>query len=88
MSDPLLLWTLAYLRSCNISWIPSGSVSLHVPEVSFLTDNCFVKDTFYVLITADVVKGTSPPGYWKKGKAVHFWEEWATYENAYYKKQA
>jgi len=45
-------------------------------------------DIFHVLITADVVKGTSPPAYWKKGKAVHFSEEWATYENAYYKKQA
>jgi len=44
-------------------------------------------DIFHVLITADVVKGTSSPGYWKKGKAVHFWEAWATYENAYYKKQ-
>jgi hypothetical protein len=32
------------------------------------------------------VKGTSSPGYWKKGKAVHFWEAWATYENAYHKK--
>jgi len=45
-------------------------------------------DTSYVLITVDVVKGTSPPAYWKKEEAVHFWEKWASYENAYYKKQA
>lgn len=87
MSDPSLLWTFAHLPGCNISWIFSGSVSWHVLEVSFFAYNYFVKDIFHVLITADVVKGISPPAYWKKGKAVHFWEEWATYENAYYKKQ-
>ena len=88
VSDPSLLWTFAHLLRRDISWISSGSVSLHILEISFLTLNYFVKDIFHVLITADVVKGTSPPAYWKKGKAVHFWEEWATYENAYYKKQA
>lgn len=70
------------------SWISSGSVSLHIHEVSFLTYNYSVKDIFYVLITAEVVKGTSAPAYWPKGKAVQFWEEWATYESAYHKKQA
>ncbi|KAF8165024.1 P-loop containing nucleoside triphosphate hydrolase protein [Crassisporium funariophilum] len=43
-------------------------------------------DIFHVLITADVVKGISSPGYWKKGQAVHFWEAWATAERTFTKK--
>lgn len=88
MSDSSLLWTFAHLPSYDISCISSGSVSLHTPEISFLSFffyNYFVKDIFYVLITADVVKGTSAPAYWKKGMAAQFWEKWATYENAYHK---
>lgn len=88
MSDPSLLWIFAYLPSCDISWISSGSVSLHILEVSFLIYNYFVKDISYVLITADVVKGTSPHAYWKKAEAGRFLEELATYESAYSKKQA
>jgi hypothetical protein len=88
VSDPSLLWILAHLPSCDISWISSGSVSLHVLEVSFLTYNYFAKDIFFVLITADVVKGSSAPAYWPKEKSFHFWEEWANYESAYKNKQA
>ncbi|PPQ99911.1 hypothetical protein CVT24_009592 [Panaeolus cyanescens] len=45
-------------------------------------------DIYHVLITAEVVKGTAPPGYWKKGQAVRFWEAWATEEGAYSKRSA
>ncbi|KAF8974643.1 P-loop containing nucleoside triphosphate hydrolase protein [Flammula alnicola] len=41
----------------------------------------------HVLITADTVKGISPPGYWKKGQAVLFWETWATEEGSYTRKE-
>ncbi len=37
----------------------------------------------HVLITADTVKGSSPPGYWKRGEGVLFWETWAKEERAY-----
>ncbi|KJA24550.1 hypothetical protein HYPSUDRAFT_135894 [Hypholoma sublateritium FD-334 SS-4] len=37
----------------------------------------------HVLIAADTVKGTSPPGYWKRGEGVSFWETWAKEERAY-----
>ncbi|KAF5322043.1 hypothetical protein D9619_001007 [Psilocybe cf. subviscida] len=42
-------------------------------------------DISHVLITADTVLGRAPPGYWKKGRAVHFWEAWATEEGSYSK---
>ncbi|KAF5363398.1 hypothetical protein D9756_000811 [Leucocoprinus leucothites] len=38
-------------------------------------------DICHVLITEDVVKGTAPPGYWKKNQGVAFWEAWATEES-------
>ncbi|KAF9563742.1 ClpX, ATPase regulatory subunit [Agrocybe pediades] len=40
-------------------------------------------DIYHVLITEAMVKGNGPPGYWKKGQAVQFWEAWATEEGAY-----
>ncbi|KAJ3572641.1 hypothetical protein NP233_g2955 [Leucocoprinus birnbaumii] len=38
-------------------------------------------DVCHVLITEDVVKGTAPPGYWRKNQGVAFWEAWAKEEN-------
>lgn len=43
-------------------------------------------DVLHVLITADVVNGITPAGYWKRGQAAQFWEAWATEEGAYSKK--
>lgn len=43
------------------------------------------QDIYHVLITEAMVKGKAPPGYWKKGQAVQFWEAWATEEGAYSK---
>ncbi|RDB23211.1 ATP-dependent Clp protease ATP-binding subunit ClpX [Hypsizygus marmoreus] len=37
-------------------------------------------DIRHVLITAEVVRGERPPGYWQKGEGVAFWEAWATEE--------
>ncbi|KAG6838005.1 hypothetical protein H0H93_008399 [Arthromyces matolae] len=38
-------------------------------------------DIRHVLITADVVRGKAPPGYWGKGAGVAFWEAWAQEES-------
>ncbi|KAF9534918.1 P-loop containing nucleoside triphosphate hydrolase protein [Crepidotus variabilis] len=42
-------------------------------------------DVHHVLITGESVKGAVPPGYWKKGQAVQFWEAWANEEGLYNK---
>lgn len=44
------------------------------------------KDVLHVLVTADMVNGVTPAGYWKRGQAQEFWEAWATEEGAYSKK--
>ncbi|KIL68287.1 hypothetical protein M378DRAFT_121634 [Amanita muscaria Koide BX008] len=34
-------------------------------------------DIKHVLITADVIRGEAPPGYWRRGEGVAFFEAWA-----------
>lgn len=45
-----------------------------------ITDNISGSDIRHVLITAAVVQGKEPPGYWGKGAGVAFWEAWAREE--------
>ncbi|KAF8204902.1 P-loop containing nucleoside triphosphate hydrolase protein [Pholiota molesta] len=41
----------------------------------------------HVLITADTVKGVSPPGYWRRGQGLSFWQAWAKEEESYSQKK-